>query len=148
MTPKLLKFLFLPLIKLAGRAFCAGRCGLFLPFGIEEAPAELGLPGANAVSPIDIVTEPVRADGEIVVVAGDVFGEVGLELFEFILAKESPCFRFLKEAQKVYLNQLRITVGDKVVVVPDVCFWFGYLLRVLLSWGEFKSGIWGFLVST
>lgn len=86
LTPKLLKFLFLPLIKLTGRTFCAGRRCLFLPFGIEEATAKLGLPGANAVSPIDIVTEPVRAYSEIVVVAGDIFGKMGLELFKFFLA--------------------------------------------------------------
>lgn len=85
LTPKLLEFRFLPLIKLTGRTFCAGRCCVFLPFGIEEATAKLGLPGANAMSPIDIITEPVGADGEIVIVAGDIFGKVGLKLFEFFL---------------------------------------------------------------
>lgn len=141
MTPKLLKLLFFPRIKLPGRTFCAGRRCLFLPFGIEEATAKLGLPGANTVSPIDIITKPVRADSEIVVVAGDIFGKVGLELLKFFLAKKSPSFRFLKEAQEIYLNQLRVTVGDKVVVVPDIYFGFGYLLGIFLPGGEFKFGL-------
>ena len=48
------------------------------------------------MSPIDIITEPVRADGEVVVVAGDIGWKVRLQFLEFFLGEESPGFGILK----------------------------------------------------